>query len=121
MTIMRRKFFRLVVLLAGSFLCASFAYADVLKCREAGGGISYTNGLCMYGAQPERIIADDTSAPPSPVYSAPQTSISKQTAWATRTNATPRHRPDVESIRIARLNMLAIDRLPPAQRRLMAP
>jgi hypothetical protein len=119
---MRHNISRFAVLLAGSALFASFASADVLKCREAGGSISYTNGLCMYGAKPERvIIADDTSPTPSPIYAAPQTSIPKQTSWASRTIVTPRHRPDVESIRTARLNMLAIDRLPPAQRRLLVP
>lgn len=118
---MRHNISRFAVLLAGGALFASFASADVLKCREAGGGVSYTNGLCMNDAQPQRVIADDTSSPPPVVYAAPQTAIPKQTAWATRTIVTPRHRPDVESIRTARLNMLAIDRLPPAQRRLLVP
>jgi hypothetical protein len=115
--IMRSKIFRLAFILAGSSCLVQFANADVLKCRAANGGVSYTNGLlCTQDEQSERIISDNTSFTPEPAIVISRIPESRQTAWATRQITVVRHRPDVESIRAARLKTLAMDRLPPYER-----
>jgi hypothetical protein len=104
---MRNKVFAHRFLLASSLcLATSLSVADVLKCRDAAGGISYTDGVCNENTQLERVVINGNTL---------SQKTSKQTVWANRQFAY-RSQPDVESIRIARLKVLSMDREHTSQR-----
>lgn len=113
---MRNKVLARNFLLASSLcLMTSLSVADVLKCRDAAGAISYTDSACNENAQLERVVINGNTLSYGGSSSATEQKSSKQTVWATKQFAY-RSQPDVESIRVARLKVLAMDREHTSQR-----
>jgi hypothetical protein len=60
---MRSQLLLLPAVLAGLFLASSGAGAEVLRCEDAAGKVSYTDGACPAGTRPQRSVS--TQAPVS--------------------------------------------------------
>jgi hypothetical protein len=58
-----RQHLLLPAMLAGLFLASSNAGAEVLRCEDAAGKVSYTDGACPAGTRPQRSVS--TQAPVS--------------------------------------------------------
>jgi hypothetical protein len=107
---MRNQAFAFKFLLAGGlYLAASMSMADIVKCRDATGAISYTDSACSENARLERIVINDSTLSYDRTPASTEPKDLKQTVWATKQFAY-RTKPDVESIRVARLNALSMER-----------
>lgn len=107
---MRSPAFGLRCLLAVA-LCtaASLSIADVLKCRDATGAISYTDSVCDENTRVEHLVINGNLQSDAAMSATKEQDILRPTVWASK-QFSLRSQPDVESIRIARLKVLSMDR-----------
>jgi hypothetical protein len=103
----RSKLCGAAIIAAGACLLLPSAQADILACRGTGGSVTYTNGQCeesarvkvlIFGARPVAVDGEQ-----SPVYH-----TARSTAW-TRPIKVKNRRPDVASIRAAKLKLQRMD------------
>ncbi|MFC7297620.1 hypothetical protein [Herminiimonas aquatilis] len=90
---------------------ATLACADVVRCENNEGDVTYTDSVCG-GVQSTQFILQEK--PPSTVtYQQPSKPVAVRSRSWTNTNIVPRKgKVDTESVRSARLKMISMDNRP---------
>lgn len=92
---------------------ASFASADVVRCQGDAGDVTYTDSACDDNVQSTQFILVDKPQAPNVSYQTPSKAGQiRSSNWAT-TSISPRAKKvDAESVRSARIRMIAMDGAP---------
>ncbi|HTH45227.1 MAG TPA: DUF4124 domain-containing protein [Oxalicibacterium sp.] len=95
-----------ISIVLGACLFSPLAQADVLACRGASGTVTYTNGQCEESTRVKVVIF---GARPVPVGDEQQVHHVKHGTGWTRPLKIKNRRPDVASIRAAKLELQRMD------------